>query len=266
MSEVERPAFDGERCKALLRARGIGLGEPLFVMATTASTNDDALNAAKASAAHGSTFLAEQQTAGRGRRGRRWSSPRGENLTFSVLLRPRIRPEQAGAFALAVGLAAREVVARRVPTPIGIKWPNDLCAGSRKIAGVLVESQIQSGSVAALVVGIGLNVHMQRMPGDIADSATSLALLGATDLDRERLLCELLELLEQRLETYVALGLLPLLPELRAHDVLYGQRVRVEQALGTARGIDESGALLLETEGGQLLRVFSGTVERLPAP
>jgi BirA family biotin operon repressor/biotin-[acetyl-CoA-carboxylase] ligase len=256
-------AFDGDRCRVLLKARGLPLGEPLFVLTRTSSTNDDALNAAKAGAAHGATFVAEEQMAGRGRRGQRWSSAPGENLTFSVVLRPRLNFEHAGPFALGVGLALKDAVQSRVNSELYIKWPNDLLAGDRKLAGILLESQIQDNSLRALVVGIGLNVHVRHLPADIEETATSLALLAARDLEREQLLCDILSALAERLRQYETGGIAALLPELRAADALDGRRVRVEQTSGIARGIDESGALLIETAGGQITRVISGSVERL---
>lgn len=258
------PAFDEERCRRLLDERNLGIGRPLFVLSVTGSTNDDALNAAKAGAAHGATFVAERQTAGRGRRGHRWSSAPGESLTFSVLLRPKLTPERASAFTLAVGLAVRDASAARVRTPISIKWPNDVLASERKLAGVLVESQVQGTALSALIVGVGLNVHTKRLPEDLSDMATSLALLGAENVDRELLLCDLLARIEARLLAYERSGLAPLLPELRSHDALYGRRVRIDGTTGIARGIDHSGALLVETGNGEVRSTAAGTVERLP--
>lgn len=260
----EPPAtFAVERFRELADARALRLGTPLVAVAVTSSTNDDAMNASRAGAQHGATFVADRQTAGRGRRGRHWSSPAGENLTFSVLLRPRFVPERAGAFTLAVGLAVRDVVARFVPSSVGIKWPNDVLVNGRKLCGILVESQLQLAKVSALVVGVGLNVHMRDLPADIGATATSLAREGAADVEREALLCDVLEQLATRLEQYENDGLGALLPELLRHDALAGRRVRIETTQGTARGIDVSGALLVETAGA-LVSVVSGTVELLP--
>ncbi|HMJ15980.1 MAG TPA: biotin--[acetyl-CoA-carboxylase] ligase [Polyangiaceae bacterium] len=263
MSLESYPAFAADRFRELARARNLSLGDPLFALSVTGSTNDDALNAARAGAEHGATFLTDQQTSGRGRRGQRWSSPPGENLTFSVLLRPAFAPERAGPFTLAVGLAIRDVAARCIAAPVGIKWPNDLLVNGRKLAGILVESHIQLGKLSALVVGIGLNVHMRALPPEIAGIATSLALEGAHEIEREHLLCDVLEALAARLASYETLGLSALLPELLAHDALRGRRVRTESASGIARGIEVSGGLLVEDPSGSLVSVVSGGVELL---
>jgi len=255
-------AFDTARFAELIQRRGVSLGQPLYAVESTGSTNDDAMAAARAGAPHGATFLAEEQTRGRGRRGSRWSSQPGESLTFSVLLRARLPHERMSALTLAIGLAVREAVARRVSSTIRIKWPNDIVAaeGRRKLAGILLESQVQGADVAALVVGIGLNVGMRRFEAELSDTATSLALLEASDLDRESLLADVLFELEARFSSYERSGLSAMLGELRAHDALLGTLVKSDQASGIARGIDEQGALVLETPEGSLVRVVSGSI------
>src|SRR5262245_9701989 len=107
----------------------------------TESTMDDALRAARGGAPHGATFVADEQTRGRGRRGGVWISAPREDLTFSVLLRPARQASHYVAFSLAVGLAVRDAVAPWVSTPVRLKWPNDVLAGEKKLAGVLIESQ-----------------------------------------------------------------------------------------------------------------------------
>jgi BirA family biotin operon repressor/biotin-[acetyl-CoA-carboxylase] ligase len=256
-------SFDPQRFSALASARGLALGAPLVVVDVTGSTNDDAFEAARGGAPHGATFVAETQTRGRGRRGRSWSSAPGQGLTFSTLLRPKLEPERMSALTLAVGLAVRDAVATRVAAAVGVKWPNDVVANGKKLAGILVESQLVRGRIAALVVGIGLNVAMREFPPEIGEGATSLLLLGAPDLDREPLLCDLLSALDRRLRVHEALGLSALLDELRAHDVLLGRRVRVEATTGIARGIDAAGALLVEDASGGVRPIVSGTVELL---
>jgi BirA family transcriptional regulator, biotin operon repressor / biotin---[acetyl-CoA-carboxylase] ligase len=253
-----KSSFDTAKFHALRRDRGLRLGEPLRALDVTGSTNDDAMEAARAGAPHGATFVADLQTKGRGRRGTSWSSPSGENLLCSVLLRPALDPERAGTLTLAVGLAARDVAASRLDVPVLVKWPNDLIAGERKLAGILLESQLAAGKVEAIVVGVGLNLLTREFPADIP--ATSLAALGGRDVERESVLVDLLAALEQRLAVHEARGLAAVLDELRAHDALIGRRVRVEERAGIARGIAESGALLLEDAAGALHALTAGSV------
>ena len=255
--------FDPTRFQALRRDRGVALGDPIHAAAVTGSTNDDAMLAARGGAPDGATFVADSQTQGRGRRGARWSSPPGENLLFSLVLRRRFTLERASTLTLAIGLALRDAVAGRTACAIAIKWPNDLIAGDKKLAGILVESQLQAGAVDAVVVGVGLNVAMRAPPPEIASIATSLALLGAHHLDREALLCDVLEAIAKRVAVHEARGLAPILDELGSHDALLGRRVRVNGASGVASGIAESGALRLRDDAGVLREVRSGSVELL---
>jgi BirA family biotin operon repressor/biotin-[acetyl-CoA-carboxylase] ligase len=263
MSEP-KTTFDVARFRDLQRALdGASLGESLSVVAQTGSTNDDALEAARLGAPHGATYVADTQTRGRGRRGHTWISPAGENLTFSVLLRPKIPAGQVSTLTLVVGLAVRAVVARRVTARVAVKWPNDVVIGRTKIAGILVESRLSGSSVEAVVVGVGLNVHMENVPSEIAAVATSLALAGDPAPNREAALAELLLELGTRLTAFEHDGLSQFLPELAAHDALLGERVGVGNTRGIGAGIDAEGALLVRTEDGAVHAVTSGTVERI---
>lgn len=258
--------FDVARFEALRGERALALGAPLSAVAVTGSTNDDALAAAKLGAAHGALFVADEQTRGRGRRGHGWSSPPGENLTFSIVLRPDLEVSRWSALTLAVGLAVRDVAAARLPREVEVtlKWPNDVLATGKKLCGILVESQIGGELPGALVVGVGLNVAMRELPPEIAHVATSFALLGAVVPEREELLVDLLAALDARVAAYVRQGLTALLPELRRHDALCGRRVSVDGDAGVARGIDECGALLLERDlDGRVIALTAGTVQRL---
>jgi BirA family biotin operon repressor/biotin-[acetyl-CoA-carboxylase] ligase len=222
--------------------------------------------AARHGAAPGTLHVADYQTQGRGRHGNTWSSPRtGENLLFSLLLRPHIPIERVSCFTLAVGLALREAIQPHMTQRLGVKWTNDLFVENRKLAGILVESQLRGTQLAALVVGIGLNVHMMDLPDEIATIATSMALLGANCLDRELLLVDILAALERYTSRYEASGLPGILDELRAHDAIQGKRVRVGERVGIACGISDSGALLLDqgTAGG-VVELTNGLVELIP--
>jgi len=257
------PQFDVERFRNLRATRSLGLGEPLSYLPETTSTNDLALDAADAGVPHGATFVADAQTKGRGRHGHTWTSPPGENLTFSVLLRPTMDVERASGLALVVGLATRAATARRVPgARVQIKWPNDVVVGARKLAGILVESRLRGSRLDAIVVGVGVNVRMRAIPEEIHRVATSLALLSDPSPSREELLVDILAELEPRFSTFSAEGLDPLLVELREYDALFGTRVTAGSVHGTAAGIDRDGALLIRDPTGRTTRVTAGSVER----
>lgn len=257
--------FDPARFEQLRVQRGVGLGHPCRFSPITGSTNSDLMQSARDGATAGTLHVADLQTHGRGRHGNRWASPRAaENLLFSVLLRPDIPLAIASNFTLAVGLALRDAVQPHLARTVGIKWTNDVYVQGRKLAGILVESQIRESALSALVVGIGLNVHMTQLPEEIASIATSLRLLSASCVDRESLLVDILAALQQRAEQFVQHGFESMLDELRTHDAILGKRVRVGLLTGVARGITSRGALLLDQglpEG--VVELTSGLVELL---
>lgn len=254
-------SFAPELFQAEREARGLTLGDPTVWQGETQSTNDDALAAAKRGAPHGALFGAETQSRGRGRRGSEWVSTPGEGLWFSLLLRPELRPELAPGLALCAGLSVRAALAARVAAPVQVKWPNDVLAGGRKVAGILVESQLNGAQITSVVVGIGINVSQGAFPASIAELATSLALLAAKDTSRERLLADVLEAFEAELSRIALYGMAGVAQALRPHDALLGRRLRVGDFAGSGAGIDASGCLLVQRDDGQVNAVVAGHVE-----
>ena len=181
MALPPRP-FDPERFAELRRERGVRWGRAFHYSGETGSTNDDALAAARGGAECGSVFLADHQTKGRGRRGKTWLAEPGRSLLFSIVLRPEGASSLVSALTLAVGLGVRAALAASVPTPLGVKWPNDVLAGRRKLAGILCEGQFDGARLQAVVLGIGINVYASaELPAELASDVTSLE-----DLARER--------------------------------------------------------------------------------
>jgi len=254
--------LESSQIEAELGRLGASLGSPISVVVETASTNDDARRAAAAGAPHGATFIADAQTAGRGRGGHSWHSPPGENLYLSIVLRPAVAPADIAPITLAIGLAVARVVARRLPhaATIALKWPNDVFAGAHKLAGVLVEGQLRGDRLTSLVAGIGLNVGTRSFPPELAERATSLALAGATDLDRSRLAAALIAEVGRVVQVFEADHLAPLLDEIRALDFLVGRAVEVAETRGTAAGIDAAGRLLIRDASGAAHSIASGEV------
>jgi BirA family biotin operon repressor/biotin-[acetyl-CoA-carboxylase] ligase len=239
----------------------MALGKPIHLLAETTSTNDEAKRGAKGGEAHGAVWVAESQTAGRGRQGRAWVSPRGENLLFSVLLRLGCPPARLPPLALVAGLAARDAIARAAPgVEVRIKWPNDVVVGGKKIAGVLVEAILQGSRVEAVVVGIGVNVHTRDFPEDIAARATSLALVSRQPPDRGEVLADVLSGLDRDVELVASRGLGLVHARLTSADALRRERVTSESGSGVAEGIDLEGRLLVRDDAGILARWGAGEV------
>ena len=266
---------DLDRAAALVLARGSVLGQPLHLLSETGSTNDLAKQAAKAGAVHGTTWVAESQTAGRGRQGRSWVSPAGDNLLFSVLWKKPCPTARLPLLSLAAGLAVCEVARELVRVrdeqqpDVRIKWPNDVVVVDqvkdgartlRKLAGILVETSMTAGQVDGVVVGIGLNVHTLELPPEVADLATSLARLTRAPLDRAAILVDLLLALDRVTTLVAGSGLGALRAPLAAWDALRGERVESELGAGVAEGIDGEGRLLVIGSDGTRMAWGAGEV------
>ncbi|MCX6878965.1 MAG: biotin--[acetyl-CoA-carboxylase] ligase [Verrucomicrobia bacterium] len=227
-----------------------------------ASTNDEARRLAGAGAADGLVILAEQQSAGRGRRGATWYAAPGESLAFSIIVRPTEPKALWPRLALAAGLAVAEAAAAWVPL-VGIKWPNDIWIGRRKLAGILVEA-----SQDFAVVGIGINVNTLEFPPAVADLATSLRIAAGRALDRAAVLTSTLRHFELRRRQLDA-GFDEVLAAVRLRCVLTGHAVTLVTASGPRHGImaglGPGGELLLRTPSG-LEHIIQADEVRLTAP
>ncbi len=254
---------------AQLAQRGSALGRPIHWMRQTGSTSDDAKRAARLGAPHGAVFIAESQTQGRGRQGRSWTSPIGDNLLFSVLLRIPCGPATVPLLSLAAGLSVRDAVATCLPEPerVLVKWPNDVVVrgeGNRllKLAGILVESALLGSRVEYVVIGVGVNVLCRTFPEEIAAFATSVALQRKEVPERGALLVDLLLALERDIQAVVGGGLEAIHSRLSGHDALLGRRVTGEDGtlVGIARGIERNGHLCVERDDGSRASIAWGEV------
>jgi BirA family biotin operon repressor/biotin-[acetyl-CoA-carboxylase] ligase len=252
--------LDADRIAGELARRGVSLGRPLVAVETTTSTNDDAKRAALAGAPSGAAFVADAQTRGRGRLGRSWHSPRGENLYASFVLRPSFEPARAPLVTLASGLAVADALAPLVRANVTIKWPNDVLVDDRKVAGILAEAHIGGSDTDWIVIGIGINVHARSFPSDIAARATSLAIAGASRLDRAALFVDVASALSARLDQ-LASGALSVIRDFEGRDALRGRAVTVDGAPAVARGITESGALVIVRADGSEAHCVAGEVQ-----
>jgi BirA family transcriptional regulator, biotin operon repressor / biotin---[acetyl-CoA-carboxylase] ligase len=235
--------------------------------ATIGSTNDRARALLDEPGGEGRVVVTDEQTAGRGRRGRSWVSPPGRNLMMSVAIRPRLAAADGWQLGMAAGLAARAACAPRAA--VGLKWPNDLVAADgAKLGGLLLETAVDGERITSAVIGIGINVNWPRaeMPPEIADAATSLAELAGGPMDRVELLAALLDALDHEVIALEA-GVSPL-DRYRQACVTIGTLVGVETGDGRIEGlaaaIDAQGTLVVETAAGAVV-LSSGEIRRLRA-
>jgi BirA family transcriptional regulator, biotin operon repressor / biotin---[acetyl-CoA-carboxylase] ligase len=232
------------------------------------STNTEAAEQAQHGAAEGVTIVSGEQTAGRGRLERRWVSPAGAGLYASVILRPRFSPAYWSLIPLMAALAVHHAVIETCGLVVDIKWPNDILAGERKLCGILAET-VETAIGRAVIVGIGINLTSQSQPDELRDVATSVAEETNRTISANELLESLLRALGIRyaqLETDE--GRRELLQDWMAHST-YAQDKHVfvksddEQFSGVTRGLENDGALRVETETGEIRIVHAGDVTRV---
>ncbi|MCD8110179.1 MAG: biotin--[acetyl-CoA-carboxylase] ligase [Clostridiales bacterium] len=239
-------------------------GHPVLVYDSVDSTNNEAKRQAESGAGQGLLVIGEQQTAGRGRRGRAWDSKKGEGIFMSLLLKPDLEPSNASMLTLVMGMAVRDSLELSGVSGVQIKWPNDIICSGRKICGILTEMSAQVDYVNHIVIGVGINVHNQEFPEEVRQTATSVFLETGIHVCRAGLAAQCMRQFERYyarfLETH---DLSALLEEYNACLVNCGRQVRVldfkKNYTGIAEGINAEGELLVETESG-LRRVSAGEV------
>ncbi len=235
------------------------------------STNGVLRELARQGAPHGSLAVCHHQTAGKGRIGRSWETPPGQALTQSLLLRPRLKPEEAQLCTFAAALAAVRAIKRCCPgLEPGVKWPNDVVIGSGKCAGILSEMGMEENRVAYVVTGVGLNVNQLDFPQELREKATSLLMEmrrenpGQPELSRPALLRAYLEEMEALMNALESRGFDGIREEYEAVSVTLGRCVQViapaESYTGIAKAVDDTGALLVSLPDGSLRTVLCGDV------
>jgi len=230
------------------------------------STNVEAKELAMAGAPEGTVVIAELQRAGRGRLGRRWTSPAGKGLLFSVILRPTLPMSRAHMLTIVAAVAAARGIEAQTDAGVRIKWPNDLFVGDRKAGGILLEVAGEQDVVEWVIVGIGINVNTEyaELPVDLRRTATSLKMATGEPVDRSELLARILLALETTYKEAQKHGFDRALSEFRQRDYLLKRSVSVQtregSVIGEATGIDNQGALLVQLPHRHVRRFHSGDV------
>ncbi|HEX9243620.1 MAG TPA: biotin--[acetyl-CoA-carboxylase] ligase [Anaeromyxobacter sp.] len=243
------------------------LGQVVHSYDELTSTNDRAKELADEGAEHGEVVVAEAQTSGRGRRGRTWVSPARKNLYFSVVLRPDLPPARAPELTLVASVAVSEAL-RQAGVDARIKWPNDLLASGKKIAGILTELAADPDRVEWVVLGVGvnLNARAEDFPADVRGEATSILLERGQPAPRALFAAACFTALEGWLDRHAEGGFAAIREAWRERSATLGREVSVRlddrEIVGTAEDLDETGALLVRTPAG-LERILSGEVRLL---
>src|SRR5215218_2405037 len=226
------------------------------------STNSELARLASEGAAEGLSIVADEQTAGRGRLQRAWSSPKGAGLYFSILLRPVIPQNYWPLITFMAALAVSDALREASGVQTDIKWPNDLLSGERKICGILAEA-IDTSAGRAVILGIGINLTENAFPPELANVATSVAEATGRAPDREQVLAALLDALSRWYSRLAAPGQIIDAWSNRSSYAL-GKLVQVNNGddvwQGTTCGVEPDGALRLRTTGGEIKVVRAGDV------
>lgn len=230
-------------------------GKELHFFETIDSTNQKAMECAKAGCSHGTLIVAESQKAGRGRRGRSWESEKGNGIYMSLVLRPDLRPENATGLTLVAALAVTKAIEEIVNVLPQIKWPNDVVINKKKVCGILTEMYLEGTKIDSVIVGIGVNVHQKGFPIEIKDTATSLDRETGAYHSRSRLIEAILLYFENDYEKYRQTGDFSLLQqEYEKYLANKEKQVKVSDPAGeyegTARGITKTGELIVDTVDG----------------
>lgn len=242
------------------------IGREIHIFEETTSTNDVIEKFARDGVKEGVVVFAEAQTRGRGRLGRKWLSPRRKGLWFSILLRPRIRPDQTTRITVASATALRRAIATVTGLKAQIKWPNDILIDGRKTAGLLTEMRAEVDRVDYIILGIGVDVNLNAtdFPADLRKIATSLKSELGKPVSRGELAARILVELDAVYTQILQDQFSKVSDEWEQHCDTIGRNVSIRigdrMLRGRAEALGEEGALLLRTEHGHLERVIGGDV------
>jgi BirA family biotin operon repressor/biotin-[acetyl-CoA-carboxylase] ligase len=230
--------------------------ERIFSYKTIGSTNTVAQNLARSGMPEGTLVIADTQTRGRGRLGRKWHSPPGKGLYFSLILKPELPPEKMAGLSLVAGLAIVRAINQVTGIKTRTKWPNDVLFESKKLAGILVELTAEVGKIDYMIVGCGLNVnHLRKdFPLNLQRKSTSLKIIGKKEYSRVTLLQHVLRQFEKLYDNYRGHGFKYLSAELIQNSALIGKRITLitgkTRIAGIAAGFDDSGHIVIKNKKG----------------
>ena len=243
------------------------IGKKLFVFKSLDSTNVCAKTLAEAGAEDGTVVVADFQSEGRGRLGRRWEAKPGTSLLFSTVLRPALPNESAGLLTFFVAISVARALERETGLPVECKWPNDLLLNGKKVSGILIENSVSQQNLAYSVAGIGLNVEQESFPEQLQEKATSVLKESGKKIDRTSLLrCILLEM-DELYDDVRSQRFGRILKDWNSRCTMFGKNITVLQhdhrVDGSAVGLSSEGGLILETAHGTET-VYAGDVTILP--
>lgn len=255
--------LNAEEIKSCLHTKW--LGQSIYCRETVDSTNTWARRLAAEGAVHGTVVFAEEQTSGKGRRGRWWVMPKGSSVAMTCILRPQLNPQNASMLTLVMGLSVAQACRRLYQVEAMIKWPNDIVISGKKICGILTEMNVRDDHIRDLVIGVGINGNLTNFPAELAETASSIQTELGHAISRAPLSAAVLEQFESNYEKFcVYEDFSQLQGDYNRILINQNRKVRVleigHEWEGTARGIDTRGELLVEKEDHTVAAVSAGEV------
>lgn len=240
-------------------------GKTLHFFKETGSTNNDCRRYLEEGNPHGTLVVADSQNMGKGRRGRGWISPPGTTISMSIGLKPAFSPDKASMLTLVMALAVQKAVSQIAGVTAMIKWPNDIVVNKKKVCGILTEMNAQPDYIEYVIIGVGINVNQTSFDQEIANTASSLLVETGEEQSRSEIVAKTMDYFEQYYEIFEkTCDLSALLEDYNEVLVNRDAKVRVLDPKGEfdgiARGINEAGELMVETEDGQMTNVYAGEV------
>ncbi len=253
----------------LLKIKG-NLWKDVIVHDSVESTNDLAMSlATKGEIAPGTVFVADHQTRGKGRLGRIWESPAGNNIYLSLIIRPELEPKDTTMLTILAAVAGALALQRSCDLPVSIKWPNDLVISHKKLGGILTEVRADPDRVSVAAIGMGINVNMDHssLPGAIKNIATSVRIETGKNYERNKIIIQLLREFEEWYTILKEEGKRPLLEAWRRNSSTLGRKINVIMRditwSGIAEDIDDNGMLMLKMRSGERKTISSGDISFL---
>lgn len=242
------------------------IGKQIVYVDELDSTQTKAQQLIAEGAAEGTIVIAEHQSKGKGTRGKAWHSPKGKGIWMSIVLKPPIPAQYISQLTLLSAVALCRTINKQLGLNIGVKWPNDLLIDGKKVSGILLESSSEDDRLRYVIAGVGISVNITKddFPEELHSKATSLQIETGQRVNRELLLCAFLLQFEQLYELYMEKGFAPIRSLWEALSVTLHRRIEVHSAQGFISGVanmlDETGALLVTEDDGQVKKIFSGDV------
>lgn len=262
---VDEPdVLDEQLLAAGMKSRSFG--KQIKLLDRTVSTQEDARELAEAGAPEGTLVISEEQTGGRGRMGRKFHSPRGKGIWMSLILRPKQPLHLTQQLTLLTGVAVCRAIGKSAGVQTQIKWPNDILYQGKKVCGILLESTAEDGRIRYCVAGIGISVNLKEtdFPEELRSVATSVRMAGGNVVNRTELIQTIMQEMEVLYELYNEQGFEPIASAWEALSGTVGREVRVQSGqgdfTGTATGLNKDGALMVRSDAGETVPVYSGEI------